>query len=75
MLKQYILPFTPSRHTKLLSKDFSDQEDRIDFNGLQEQGNAPVVVQNPVNLDQNWLGLLLNSLLPWNNLPQGQGDN
>lgn len=75
MLKKYILPFTPSRHTKLLSKDFSDEEDRIDFNNLQDQVDAPVVVQNPINLNQNWLGLLLNSLLPWNNLPNDHAGN
>jgi hypothetical protein len=65
------LPFAPRKHKSLLSKNFSDEEDQIDLNALnEEQGiiqNRPD--PNAINVNQNWLALLINSLFPWNHLP------
>lgn len=64
-LKNYILPFEPKRHVNLSSGFFEDNEDDLIFEGDKAKGGG----NSSINMKQNWLGLLINSILPWNNLP------
>lgn len=60
---------------KLVIKDFSDAEDNLDLNNIPDEqaghGN-PQAGNNPIDPNQNWLNLLLGSLMPWNDLPAQQ---
>ena len=78
------MPFEPKIHKQLLYKDFSDVEPHLDLNNIPDEdplgghggGGGQDHGDNPINLDQNWLQLLTQSLLPWNHLPnQGAGGN
>ncbi len=75
-LIQFTLPFEPKKHKNLLSKNFSDEEDTLDLNAIPDQqpahNNANI---NPIDVNQNWLGILFNSLLPWNGLPEQNQNN
>lgn len=70
------MPFSPKKYKTLLTKDFSDNEDHLDENNIpDDQQVAPNPNLQPMNMDQNWLMLFLNGLLPWNNLPNNNNNN
>lgn len=73
-LGDYTLPFEPRQHKDLIPKEFSDATTHLDLNNIpDDMPNANVIQQNQgnaLNLDQNALGLFLNSLMPWNEMPQ-----
>lgn len=70
-LKRFVLPFEPIRHKHLLAKNFEDQEDQLDLNNIPDNLPRPNNMEglNQLNPNQNWLQLLLNSLVPWNVVP------
>jgi hypothetical protein len=77
-LQHLWLPFQPRKYRNLLTKDFSDHEDQIDEAGLAEQELAQAQAHGghqQMNMNQNWFALLLNGLLPWNNIPQHRQDD
>ena len=73
----HMLPFEPRIHKKLLFDDFSDTDQRLDQNNIQDNdplgGDVIRQIQdrgnNPVDLNQGGLSLLMQSLMPWNHLP------
>lgn len=70
------IPFEPKVHKGLIPKDFSDETEVMDLNNIPD--DAPIQnAGNMLNMNQNAIGLFVQSLLPWNNIPQqnqGQGD-
>lgn len=73
-LKDYYLPFEPSLHKKLIPKDFSDATEVMDLQNIPDE--QPMIQDaNPINMNQNLLGLFVNSLMPWNDLPADQQAN
>jgi hypothetical protein len=72
-----ILPFEVSRYKGLVKHNFSDHVDRLDLNNIQDNipqegddedapGRTRHIPMAPLNTNQGFLGLLLGSLLPWN---------
>jgi hypothetical protein len=74
-----MLPFEPRIHKKMLTSDFKDADQQLDLNniedndpfgaggqGMQQQQED---TENVIDLNQNWVSLLAQSLMPWNSLP------
>ena len=78
-LKGYLLPFEPKIHKRLIVKEFSDVQENLNLNNIQDNDplaqGVPVQGLNPINTNQNWLNLLMGSLMPWNDLPGQNGQN
>ncbi len=57
-------------------KEFSDIEENLNLNNIQDNDplgqGVPVQGLNPIDVNQNWMNLLLGSLMPWNDLPGNQ---
>ena len=73
-----MLPFEPRIHKKLLTTDFKDTDQQVDLNNIEDNdpfgpGGQGVQQQedpeNVIDLNQNWVSLLAQSLMPWNSLP------
>lgn len=74
------IPFELRRYKSLTKQTLIEQMQRLDLNNIPDlQGNqGPPQNYNPLNMQQGFLSLLMNSLLPWNHLPQNgpqQGQN
>jgi len=65
------IPFELRRYKQLTKHSLIEQMQRLDLNNIpdvQGQGGPPPNY-NPLNMQQGFLSLLVNSLLPWNHLP------
>ena len=71
------IPFELRRYKSLTKHSLIEQMQRLDLNNIPDvQGNqGPPQNYNPLNMNQGFLSLLVNSLLPWNHLPQNAGNN
>jgi hypothetical protein len=64
------IPFKLRRYKQFTKHSLIEQMQRLDLNNIPDnQNNAPPQNYNPINLNQNVFSLLLNSLMPWNHLP------
>lgn len=75
---EFMLPFEPKIHKKMLFSDFSDQDQQLHLNDIEDNdpfgaGGQGVPQQaepeNVIDLNTNWVSLLAQSLMPWNSLP------
>jgi hypothetical protein len=66
------IPFALSRYENVSRANFSDRVERIDLNNIQDNQNMAREPQNAnrMNLEGNSFMQFIQSLLPWNNLPQ-----
>ena len=76
---QQTVPFELSRYKTLRKQNFSDQVERLDLANIPDQPDGARPQQNPnynpINTNQSWLGMLVDSILPWNHLPANGNNN
>lgn len=63
----------------MLTSDFKDADQQLDLNNIEDNdpfgaGGQGMQLQqgdpeNVIDLNQNWVSLLAQSLMPWNSLP------
>lgn len=58
------VPFSLTRYAKLTGPDFVDDENL-------PENQAPQA--NAINMNQNWLRLFVDAIMPWNNIPNQGG--
>lgn len=65
------IPFQLRRYKSLTKQTLIEQMQRLDLNNIADvQGNqGPPPNYNPLNMQQNFFSLIVNSLFPWNHLP------
>jgi hypothetical protein len=70
------IPFSLSRYENISKANFSERVERVDLNNIQDNQNLPREPQNAnrMNLEGNSFMQFIQSLLPWNNLPQNNED-
>ena len=71
------IPFSLRRYKQLTKHSLIEQMQRLDLNNIPDvQGNQGIPQNyNPLNMQQGFLSLLVNSLLPWNHLPPNTNNN
>ena len=69
------IPFKLRRYKQFTKHSLIEQMQRLDLNNIPDnQNNEPPPNFNPLNMNQGFFSLLLNSLMPWNHLPNN-GNN